>query len=364
MVTRDHATAHGPARARDTDLSHALAEAAKALTSTLRLNEVLEAIMRSVAQLLGPQNWSLLLMDRERQELYFEIVVGDAADAIKTMRLPVGEGIAGWVALHRQPLAVPCVADDPRFCGRMDQASKVQTQSILAAPLVFANEVLGVIELVALGDERRFAPDDLAQLMPFADFAAIAIENARAYERIRELTLTDEWTTLYNARFLRSCLTDEVGRASRYHHPVSVVFLDLDGFKQVNDTRGHAAGSAVLKQVADVLLAVVRNTDRSIRYGGDEFVVVMPETSKHGAMALAERIRQTAAERAFDAQDGGAPIRLTASLGVATYPDDASNASELLETADRAMYLGKTRGRNTVVDALGVPRDFAPDGPP
>jgi diguanylate cyclase (GGDEF)-like protein len=335
---------------RSAEFSRALVDAAKALTSSLKLEEVLETLMRLVAELLGPENWSLMLLDEDKQELYFEIVVGEAAPAIRNMRLPVGEGIAGWVAAKREPLVVARVADDERFCNRMDAASAFQTESILAVPLEYAGQILGVMEMVSTADDRRFTEDDLGLLTPFADFAAIAINNARNFRRIEDLTLTDEWTSLYNARFLHRCIEEEVERANRYHHPVSVVFLDLDHFKRVNDTHGHRTGSTVLREVADVLWTIVRNTDRPARYGGDEFVIVMPETDKGGATSLGERIRETIASKAFATRDG-VNVRITASLGLATYPDDASDAKTLLDTADRAMYVGKARGRNVMVDA-------------
>ncbi len=339
-----------PAVARQSPLSLALTEAAKALTSSLQRSQVLESLMRHVAGLLGPENWSLLLLDRERQELYFEIVVGQAADAIRHMRLPLSEGIAGWVVRHKQPLVIPKVADDPRFCPRMDEASSFRTASVLAVPLIFADEVLGVLELVAQANQRPFVDQDLAALIPFADFCAIAIHNARTYERIEELTITDEWTRLHNARYMRGCLADEVERADRYHHPVSVAFIDLDHFKQVNDTRGHSVGSLVLREVGEVLLSRVRNTDRAVRYGGDEFVIVMPETDKAGAVALGDRVRRAVAERAFSERDG-TTVRITASVGIATYPDDARDAVALLGAADRAMYAAKAQGRNRTVAA-------------
>ena len=131
--------------------------------------------------------------------------------------------------------------------------------------------------------------------------------------------------------------------------------LDLDHFKTVNDTRGHAVGSQVLKEVAEVLWTVVRNTDRPVRYGGDEFVIIMPETDKDGAHILGDRIRQTIATKAF-AVHNGVTARITASMGVATFPDDAKNSNDLLGAADRAMYAGKAAGRNAIVDAGDTPK--------
>lgn len=339
-----------PEPAREREFSRALVDAAKALTSSLKLEEVLDTLMQLVTQLLGPDNWSLMLLDEEKKELYFEIVVGDAASSIRNMRLPMGKGIAGWAAAKQEAVVVPCVVDDERFHDSRGLESSFRNESALVAPLLYAGRVLGVIELVSNVDERRFDQEDLALLEPFADFAAIAINNARNFRRIEDLTLTDEWTSLYNARFLRRCLAEEVERANRYHHPVSLVFMDLDHFKNVNDKHGHSVGSAVLREVADVLWTIVRNTDRPTRYGGDEFVVVMPETDKRGAYVLSERIRETIATKAFVTNDG-VDVRITASVGIATFPDDASDASSLLDMADRAMYMAKARGRNTIVQA-------------
>jgi diguanylate cyclase (GGDEF)-like protein len=332
-----------------------LAGVTKLITGNLKLNDVLGAIMRCLSQLLAPKHWSLLLVDERRGDLYFEIVVGEAADAIRNIRLKIGEGIAGWVAAHKEAVVASRAADDPRFSPRTDAISKFRTGSILAAALVCHDKVLGVIELVKdEGDPEPFKPGDLATLTPLADFAAIAIANARAFERVEELTIVDEWTSLYNARYLNSVLPEEVRRAERYGHELGVLFLDLDYFKSVNDTRGHAAGSTLLREVALQIKASVRETDQAIRYGGDEFVVLMPETSKTGALVMAERIRRTLAGSGFQVDTGGA-INLSASIGVAAFPGDGREAKALLAAADRAMYVAKERGRNCVVDANTLP---------
>ncbi len=342
-----------PRLSRYLDYFQALTEVGKALTSNLRQDEVLGAIMRSLSQLMKPKNWSLMLLDPEQNELYFEVVVGEAAEKIKHMRVKVGEGIAGWVAEHRRPVAVARVADDPRFASRFDAASNFATQSIACVPLVCRNQLLGVIELLKnAGDLQPYSDDDLSVLMPFADFAAIAIDNARTFQRIEQLTLVDEWTKLYNARFLEANLKDEVLRAKRYAHPLSLIFLDLDRFKQVNDTWGHSAGSALLAQIGDILRQNVRETDRPVRYGGDEFVVVMPETDQAGAYVMAERIKASIAQA--KPPRAGTNYVPTASFGIATYPGDGDDERTLLDAADRAMYAAKARGRNQVVRASEI----------
>jgi diguanylate cyclase (GGDEF)-like protein len=337
------------------DYFQALTEVGKALTSNLQHQEVLGAIMRSLTQLMKPRNWSLMLLDAETDELYFEVVVGEAAEKIKHLRVKVGEGIAGWVAAHRRSVVVPKVADDPRFANRFDEHTKFQTHSIVCVPLICRDQVLGVIELIRdESDAEPFNDDDLYILNPFADFAAIAIDNARTFRRVEVLTVVDEWTQLYNARFLEQSLKDEVLRAKRYNHPLSLVFFDLDRFKTVNDTWGHSVGSALLATVGKILRETVRETDRAIRYGGDEFVIVMPETDQAGAVVIANRLRE-ALSLAPPPQPGVA-FKLTASFGVATYPSDGDDARTLLDAADRAMYVGKAKGRNVVVVAQERPQ--------
>jgi len=344
---------------RYVDFFQALAEAAKAITANLRLDDVLNTILRSISQILGPENWSLLLLDPERNELYFEIAVGKAAPAIRHLRLKVGEGIAGWVAAHKRPLVVPSVMDDPRFSPKADKASHFETQSIVCVPMMYQERLLGVIELVSTHGTRTFSEEDLAVLAPFADFAAIAIENARNFQRVEELTLVDEWTSLFNARFLRQRLNEELDRARRYHHPLSLIFFDLDHFKTINDSFGHATGSRVLRQVGELIWRSIRTSDRPARYGGDEFVILLPETDKQGAITIAAQIRKSVAEKPL--LEGIAPI--TATFGVATFPDDASDGAALLEASDRSMYLGKARGRDQIVDAAAL-KSPGPPTPP
>ena len=178
----------------------ALNDVARTLASTLDLHEVLSLVMRKVSEVLRPEHWSLLLVDEERHELVFEIAVGDGADRLKGLRLPIGEGIAGHVASSGEALLVPDVRQDPRFAARFDKASGVVTGSILAVPLRSKGKVVGVMEIVNPRGARAFGPEDQRSLETLSEYAALAIDNARAYERIRELTLRDEHTGLFNAR--------------------------------------------------------------------------------------------------------------------------------------------------------------------
>lgn len=325
-------------------------ELAKALTSTLEVREVLQLVMSKTSEMLRPTNWSLMLLDEQSGQLYFEIAVGVGSDALKGMRISPGEGIAGHVFKTGLPIRVDDVSRDPRFSRRFDEATDFTTSSVIAVPLQSRGRVLGVMELVNGPGMPQFTNDDLQAVVAIADYAAIAIENARNFQRVQELTITDEHTGLYNARHLRSLLPAEVERSKRFQHPLSLVFLDLDRFKQVNDTHGHLVGSALLMEVGEVLRTCIRGVDFAFRYGGDEFALLLIETDAVGAAAVGERVREAIRSHAFQ-QSRGLSLKLTASIGVATCPDVGDEVDALIRAADEAMYRVKAAGRDGVQSA-------------
>src|SRR5256714_13198766 len=275
---------------RTVDELAVLNEIGKALTSSLDIGEVMHLILAKVSELLKPRNWSLLLRDPQTGELYFKAAVGAGSEMLRHLRRQRGEGSAGWVAEHNAPLIVDDVTADPRFAARFDNTSRFHTKSILCVPLTFKGRVLGVIELVNGEGDGSFSSEDLRILSTVAEFSAIAIENAQNFAKVQELTVLDDHTGLFNSRHLKRTLEQEIVRATRFGHPVSLVFFDLDYFKRVNDTYGHQAGSRVLSEVGRLLLGTLRSTDVPVRYGGDEFVLLLPETSKDQAGEAANRI--------------------------------------------------------------------------
>jgi diguanylate cyclase (GGDEF)-like protein len=239
------------------------------------------------------------------------------------------------------------------FASDLQHDSRVSagaTGSALGFPLAARNRTIGV--LVGLDPEPSTmsptpGPSLLAALHSLLEPVAIALDNALALERAEALSVTDDLTRLYNSRYLHQMLRRETKRAMRSGRPLSLLFVDLDGFKQVNDNYGHLAGSKALGEAAAVIRACARESDVVARFGGDEFSVILPETGSEGAAAVAARVRERLSSFQFLAADG-LSVHLTASIGVATLPDVATSTEELLRAADKAMYRVKAVGKDGI----------------
>ena len=317
---------------------------AKALTSTLEVSQVLDVVGTRVSSLLGAERWSLLL-GGDDGVLRFEVVHGVGAEKLRDEALVAGEGIAGAVFVSGKARLVADARGDPDFAPRFDLVTSHETGSVLAVPLKVRDRVLGVLELVNGKSLRPFTDDDLRAAATVADFAAIAIDNARNFEKVQELTITDEHTGLFNARHFLAQLSAERARCERFGRPMSLLFLDVDSFKVVNDTHGHLAGSKALELVGRKLTETLRAVDAAYRYGGDEFAVLLIETGPDGARAVGQRVVE--AFRGAELDVGvGVPLRLTVSVGAASYPDDGTTDKAVLLAADRAMYRAKAKGRD------------------
>ena len=331
---------------REQELS-ILDEVGKTILSALELKKVLNVIMEKTKELVPSNAWSLLLVDEKNEELLFSAAIGSRAGKLSDVRLKIGQGIAGWVAKEGKPVIVQNVMDDTRFFKEIDKKTDFKTKSVLCVPLESRGKILGVLEVINKSGDGLFTNRDLEMVTKLAGFAAIAIDNARLYHQTRMLALTDELTKLYNSRFFNQFLDSELKRCLRYDSRVSLVFLDLDFFKTVNDRWGHLVGSRVLTETALILKDGLREVDVVARYGGDEFLVILPETNIQEAGQVAERMRQAIEEHVFQEEEG-LDIKMTASFGVACYPDFAPTKDELIRQADQAMYRVKRMNRNGV----------------
>lgn len=330
----------------DLNLIDMLRQIGRALTSTLDVDKILNLIMNDIGTVYQPENWSLLLLDEEKQDLYFAIAVGPVSRQIREKRLALGQGVAGWTALHGETVVIPDVYADKRFALAFDLETGFKTESIVCVPMIYRNHTMGVIEIVNIPADRM-AQANLKILESLADFAAIAIENARYLNRIEQLSIHDDCTALYNARYLYKIIDQEIARSEKEQKPFSVVFFDMDYFKNVNDTHGHLIGSGLLRQVGDLLLRMSRPLDRGVRYGGDEFVWILPATDQNAALEMTRALRNGLRSAIFF-QEQSLNIKIAASFGIASFPAQARTPEAIIKMADDAMYYVKEHNRDGI----------------
>jgi diguanylate cyclase (GGDEF)-like protein len=321
----------------------ACVEIGKALTSTLDMEQIVSTIVERLSHLIRAQHWTLYLLDPVKGELRFEVVAGVPRDKLSQVRIRLGEGVAGKVAQSGEPLFLADVSRDKRVDRRVDGLTGLTTRSLITLPLMTRGAVCGVLQIVNPEDDDLFQPSSRPVLSILADFVAIAIDNAARHRFIQELTVTDDVTGYHNTRFMH----DYLGKVFRPGRPLSLIFLDMDNFKQVDDTFGHLLGSKVLREIAAVIGGELSGEERLVRYGGDEYVAILPGRDKAQALALAGRIR-AALNGARFLREEGHDIRALASFGVASCPEDAADVPSLLHMADERMYRSKARGKNLI----------------
>ena len=310
---------------------------------------MLKQIMEIIARIFKPKNWSLLLLDYASKELYFEIAVGEGAEKLKGVRLKLSEGIAGWVARTGQSMVVEDAYQETRFAHWIDEKTGFKAGSVVCVPLIYKGKVLGVIELIAERG-KKITSWELEVLEAMADFAAVAIENARIVGKIKRYNIIDDITGLYNSRYLHPLLEMEISRAQRHNLPFSLIFVDLDYFKLVNDRYGHLVGSRLLKEVGKLFRSNLRKVSWAVRYGGDEFIFILPATDRQEAILVCTRLRRSL-NRTFFLETEGLKIKITASFGIAVFPEDGTEKEEIIKKADQAMYLVKNSGRDGIAVA-------------
>lgn len=331
----------------ETGRIRACLEIGKLLTSTLKLKEVLEVIIHKARQLIDAQNWSLLLKDESTGELVFKIVEGSSHEFLKGVRIAKGAGIVSHVARTGEPLFISNVKKDPRFNSEIDKMTGFKTISIVCIPLKIHGKTLGVIEIMNVKNMRTFKSRDLPVVTILADYAAIAIENSRHLSKIRKMTVTDEYTGLYNARYLHKVLEKLLKKAHEKKTGLAVVFVDIDDFKTIVDEYGHLAGTQVLKEIGETISGGLNKKDILIKYGGDEYVIVLPDIDKKTAISRIEKILESLRSSTFLKKEKN-PVRITASFGIAMYPEDAKTKKDLLLAADNSMYKIKKTCKNSV----------------
>ena len=319
----------------------ALIDIVRAVNVTLEPHKIAEVIVERAATWVPAPCWAVVSAD-----LSGELSV--LADRGLTPDMgPAIYAIAEWVMQRGHEFVTADLTHDTRV-------TDPSVGAVVAFPLGCRGRRVGA--LVALdrqpsAREPQLAPSMLRAVRMLLEPASVALDNALLLKRAEALSVTDDLTHLYNSRYLNLVLRRETKRASRSGRPLSLLFIDLDGFKTVNDTHGHLYGSRALVEAAAVIRNSARETDVVARFGGDEFALVLPDTGGEGAFAVGERIRERLAAYRFLAGDQ-LDIHLTASVGVATLPDVAASSEELMQAADKAMYAVKESGKNGIQAAI------------
>ncbi len=311
------------------------------------MEELLDTLLRMAAELLDATCGSVMLIDEKRITMRIEAALRMGLTIARSLPLRVGEGIAGRVAASGQPLLVNDIERDGRVLPT--NRPRFRTKSFISVPLAFKGEVFGVLNLSDKKENRIFVKEDLDILSTLTSHAAAIIHRSRQMARtelLEQLSVTDPLTELYNRRFLEKRMHEELNRCMRQEQPLTVMLIDLDHFKCYNDSCGHMDGDTALKKTSRILRSCVREMDVVTRFGGEEFCLLLPGTSKEEAMFVAERIRQGIEREPIKGEELLPGGRLTASLGLASFPDDGTTANTLIHAADVALYQAKNAGRN------------------
>ncbi len=320
-----------------------LAAIAKITGASLDLQKLLESIMETVGS-MGAARASLWLVEGSSQGMKLANSVG-WPDSEKNTEVRIGEGIVGWVAETGNAVDPGAIQRDPAL---MDIKKRSKFPSVLCVPLVNNQEKLGALNIETLEKKKEGAnlSDEMRLITFLASLAAMAIKNAKVFGVTKEFAEKDGLTKLFNHRYYQDSMDRELKRADRYGDPVSILLTDIDKFKSFNDTYGHQVGDQVLAQTAKLLADLARESDIPCRYGGEEFVLILPQTGKRGAAQMAERLRSAVENAVYKTSKGD--LRVTLSVGVACFPDDGREKGVLVKLADEALYRAKQGGRNRV----------------
>lgn len=346
------------------------------------LKDMLKEILSWANRFVPSESGSILLddpiLDQDQQksgELYFVACFGKGSSALVETTLPIKYGIAGQAYINGKPYISKRVEDDTNFYPDIDRQTKFKTKSIICAPVKIKGATIGVIELINRLNHIDYDQNDLTLLKIFAEYTSTLIQNSLDAKRFGELSIKDNLTGLYNDRYFYDRLTKDVAKALKNGKDLSLLFLDLDHFKEVNDTYGHLAGSRVLNELGGILNEVLTHKHfTKARYGGDEFVVILPGVPIDEAAEYGEKIRKRIEEFVFlqhRYQGGEKALKIkgmiTSSIGIASLIKNIDPCCDIkyireaiIKQADAAMYKSKQDGKNriTISDTLVTPQAY------
>lgn len=324
---------------------HTLNDVARALNSVLNLDVLFRLIISLATHELGADRGSLMIL--EGDGLRVKAAFGLSEKVKQKTVVKVGEGVCGTVAASGRPLLVRDREDLLEL--ELKGQGSYRDYSFVCAPIMIDRKSTGVINITSKKSGEPFDMEDLNFLETLANHAAIAIRNASLHQHAQLMAVTDGLTGLFNHRFFHERLVEEIDRCNRYGKSgLCVLMIDIDDFKHLNDKYGHLAGDHVLKEVSSIIRRESRVSDIVSRYGGEEFAVILPETGKRMSLIFAERLRVLVESKSFAMEDMKIEEKVTLSIGISYFPEDASSPSQLIDRADKALYEAKASGKNQV----------------
>jgi len=315
-------------------------ETTRALSSILDLEQLLKDVLSIANDLLRVKKCSVLLVEPSGKDLCIYAKLEKGNKTIYDPPMLISEKKPGDIAIR-----------GTGFYSKKNSIALSSGRQILELPLISLGKVIGLLQIEPQ-KTYELQEKDRKNFTIFANSTAIAIDNARLHMKTQELTIIDGLTGLYNYRFFRTKLSDEIRRSDRYHQQLSVLMIDVDHFKEINDLQGHQTGNIILQEIVSIVKHSVRDVDIVARYGGEEFVVILPQTGLKDAISIADRMKNQMERAYFTNSQGQRDVRATISVGVAVYPDGVLSPNQLLERVDQAMYRAKKEGRNRVCVAL------------
>ncbi len=322
-----------------------LYQASQMISSELQIKALMNMAMSAISGITTIERGTAWLYDEEHKTFNLTAQIGTLEETPAIVEL---DSSSIFQLAHEKKDSFEITEESKASFVLSEIDSNIFGQNFVVVPIVNQGEILGLVHLCAAAEANGFTARDIRLIKVFAIQLGAAVKKAQLYEQ----AITDGMTKLYLHRYFKQRLLDEIKRATRFKRNLALIMVDIDHFKLLNDNYGHQTGDEVLKRVAGILRKAVRTHDLPVRYGGEEFALVLPETDMVGAVAVAERIRKTIEKEVIEY--GGAVIQKTASFGVSVFPDCAGDMDSLIKAADVALYWSKEHGRNQVTAAPSV----------
>jgi len=319
----------------------------RVVTKSMDPTDVIRESLKVVQQIVNAEKCSFWLLDENGSTLVLKECIGWKDEEKENFKTAPAEdaGLVG-AALRAGKVMTSSESRQPDYTA-MGEGAKIMN-SKACAPLKHGEKMLGIINVEKFSESTKMEQEETRMLELISTLSSVAIENANLFKKTEMLANTDGLTKLYTRRYMENFLDAELEKSKRYNHPLSVALTDIDHFKSFNDTYGHQIGDFVLEETAKLLKNAVRNVDLAARYGGEEFLAVLPETDYKGAFTFAERLRKRIEEKTYEDAKTGHKLKVTISIGIASFPLHSKEKTELVKKADTALYLAKEQGRNRV----------------